>query len=201
MRKTLLFLTVMVLGILSITAQNQDQQTFMFIDGDMLQIIDREQVQLDASIMLSDCTTLNPDGSFLTADGEQLRLKDGECLDVYGVKYRNERQYRYKMKKENKGLNQAQIANRYQNKFHYIKIGGGVFKIQNVAQNRIRKPFTLKNGIVLDPFGIYKTADQEEIRLKEGEFFNMNGVKFENPYQYRKMISKKNKNRKPTVSL
>jgi hypothetical protein len=36
--------------------------------------------------------------------GDRLRLRDGECLDMNGVKYSNEYQYRSKIKQENKNL-------------------------------------------------------------------------------------------------
>jgi hypothetical protein len=37
----------------------------------------------------------------------RLRLRNGECLDMNGVKYSNEYQYRSKIKKENKILPRA----------------------------------------------------------------------------------------------
>ncbi len=191
MKKILVVFALMALGTTTLTAQ--DLVSFLFVDGDMVQLADNEQVRLEEPIILQDCTVLNPDGSFQTMDGKQLRLKDGECLDMYGIKYRNEYQYRYKVKKENKDLTQLQKQSRYENKFHYVKVDGVVYKIKNQAQNRLRKPFTLKNGFVVDPYGTYKTPDLEEIRLKDGECLNMSGVKFEGMSQYRKVLGKKNR--------
>ncbi len=192
MRKIVLFFT-MVFATVTVLAQNLDQVNLMYVDGDMIKIKDGDQEQLQESTMLADCTTLYPDGTFKTADGEQFRLKDGECLDMYGIRYRNEYQYRYKVKKENKGLSQTQLQNKYQNRFHYLRVDGNVFRIQNLAQNRVRKPITLENKIIVDPFGTYQTPDQQEIRFNDGELLNMKGVKYDGIYEYRKVIAKMNK--------
>ncbi|MBQ0734760.1 DUF6799 domain-containing protein [Aquimarina celericrescens] len=192
MRKIVLFFT-MVFTIVTVLAQNLDQVNLMYVDGDMIKIKDGDQEQLQESTMLADCTTLYPDGTFKTADGEQFRLKDGECLDMYGIRYRNEYQYRYKVKKENKGLSQTQLQNKYQNRFHYLRVDGNVFKIQNLAQNRVRKPITLENKIIVDPFGTYQTPDQQEIRFNDGELLNMKGVKYDGIYEYRKVLAQMNK--------
>jgi hypothetical protein len=71
----------------------------MLVDGDVLQIRDRDQIRLQDKIILTDGTTVNPDGS---SRGDRLRLRNGECLDMNGVKYSNEYQYRSKIKQESK---------------------------------------------------------------------------------------------------
>jgi hypothetical protein len=45
--------------------------------------------------LLTDGTTVNPDGTSRKR-GDRLRLRNGECLDMNGVKYSNEYQYRSK---------------------------------------------------------------------------------------------------------
>jgi hypothetical protein len=44
--------------------------------------------------------------------GDRLRLRNGECLDMNGVKYSNEYQYRSKIKQENKKFTQSQMMER-----------------------------------------------------------------------------------------
>ncbi|KAA1247376.1 DUF6799 domain-containing protein [Aquimarina sp. RZ0] len=194
MRKLLLFFGLMTIGTVTLIAQNQHQtfgQTIlMYVDGDMLKVADSDVALVQKSIILKDCTVLNPDGSFRAMDGYQSRLKDGECMDMYGIKYRNEYQYRYKTKKENKGLAQSQIDNRYQNKLHYIKVSGKVYQVTNASQERLRKNVNLGNGILIEPFGIYKESGKEQVRLKDGECFSMGGIKFESSYDQRKMSVK-----------
>ncbi|MBQ4819650.1 DUF6799 domain-containing protein [Aquimarina sp. MMG016] len=195
MRKLILFFGLLTLGTISLTAQNQEpnleETILMYVDGDMLQVIDRDHLVLEESVILEDCTVLNSDGSFQAMDGGQSRLKDGECMDMYGIKYRNEYQYRYKVKKENKDLTGTQLDSRYEKKYHFIKIGSKVYQITDVSQKRLRKDITIGNGIVLDPYGTYQEPGQERVRLRDGECLNMGGVKFDNSYDQRKLMAKK----------
>jgi hypothetical protein len=102
--KRLLIIIVFVLGSTALFAQDQDQDR-LIVDGDVLQIRDRDQIRLQDKIILTDGTTVNPDGTF------QKRIVcvcvNGECLDMNGVKYSNEYQYRSKIKQENKILPKA----------------------------------------------------------------------------------------------
>ena len=106
MKKALLLIAFVVLVTTAISAQDKvqdrdrDQIRLMLVDGDVLQIRDRDQIRLQDPIRLNDGTTINPDGTYLTKNRKQLRLQNGECLDMDGVKYRNEYQYRYKIKQE-----------------------------------------------------------------------------------------------------
>jgi hypothetical protein len=93
--KRLLIIVFAVLGSTALFAQDQDQDRLMLVDGDVLQIRDRDQIRLQDKIILTDGTTVNPDGTFQKR-GDRLRLRDGECLDMNGVKYSNEYQYRSK---------------------------------------------------------------------------------------------------------
>jgi hypothetical protein len=106
-----------VLGNTALFAQDQDprpkQDRLMFVDGDVLQIKDRDQIRLQDKIILTDGTTVNPDGTFQKR-GDRLRLRN-ECLNMNGVKYSNEYQYRSKIKQENKNLTQSQMMERNQN--------------------------------------------------------------------------------------
>ena len=88
----------------------------MLVDGDVLQIKNRDHIRLQEKITLNDGTIVNPDGTFQTKDRIKLQLKDGSCLDNDGIYYRNDYQYQYKIKQENKDLTEVQIQNRNQNR-------------------------------------------------------------------------------------
>jgi hypothetical protein len=67
--KTKWLLIILVLQFLSTIictgsrpAQKQDR--LMLVDGDVLQIRDRDQIRLQDKIILTDGTTVNPDGTF-----------------------------------------------------------------------------------------------------------------------------------------
>ncbi|WP_378182740.1 DUF6799 domain-containing protein [Aquimarina sp. SS2-1] len=192
MRKLVLFFGLLTIGTSTLTAQNlnPEQTVLMYVDGDMLVVVDKAVTPLQETIILDDCTVLNPDGTFQAMDGYQSRLKEGEIMDMYGIEYRNEYQYRYKTKKENKGLNEAQLEMRYQKKLHYIKLSGKVYQVINESQKRLRKNLNLSNGIVIDPYGIYKESGKEQVRLRDGECLTLNGIQYENSYEQRKDLVK-----------
>lgn len=204
MKNTFFLLVLIVFGTITLHAQetdqvkdqNQDRDRLMLVDGDVLQIRDRDQIRLQDKVTLNDGTVLNPDGTFQTRDRDRLRLKDGECLDADGVLYRNEYQYRYKVNQENKGLNQAQVQERNQNRVHYMLVDGEVLQIRNQSQNRLQQQLNLANGGSINPDGSYQTKDRLQFRLKDGECLNMNGQLFKNTYQARKMVKKPVMNKK-----
>ena len=198
MKRTWILAAFVVLGTTMLVAQDRDQiqdrdqDRLMLVDGEVLQIRDREQIRLKEPLTLDDGTVVNPDGTYMTRDREQLRLRDGECLDSDGVLYRNEYQYRYKIQQENKGLAENQIRERNQNRFQVMVIDGEAYQIRNEVQNRIQNQFDVGDGTVVNPDGTYMNKKQEQLRLKEGECINMEGAKFMNMYQHRKMIINKN---------
>ncbi|WP_445955551.1 DUF6799 domain-containing protein [Yeosuana sp.] len=200
MKKMLYLIVLVALGTTTITAQDQnqdkdqdqDQVRLMLVDGDVLQIRDRDQIRLKDKVTLTDGTVINPDGSYLTRDRAQLRLKDGECLDMNGIKYNNEYQYQFMVKQNNKGLSEDQIQQRSQNRTHFMLVDGEMLQIKNQSQNRLQQKLTLQNGIVVNPNGVYQTRERKQLQLKDGECLNMSGEMFKNTYQHRKMILQKN---------
>jgi hypothetical protein len=93
---------------------------------------------------------------YLPERGDRLRLRNGECLDMNGVKYSNEYQYRSKIKQENKNLTQSQMMERNQKRSHLTVIDGNVYQIRNQKQNQLKQKFNLGNGVVVNPDGTYQ---------------------------------------------
>lgn len=200
MKKIFFLIVFVVIGTITIIAQDldqiqdqdRDQVRLMLVDGDVLQIRDQDQIRLQTKLTLNDGTEINPDGSYITQDRLRLRLRDGECMDMDGIKYRNEYQYRYKVEQENKGLTRAQILERNQNRVHFMFANGEIIKVRNQYQNKLQNQLKLDNGTTVNPDGKYETQARIQFQLKNGECLNMNGEKFKNTYQHRKMILKKN---------
>jgi len=199
MKRLTILAASIVLGTASLVAQDRDQvqdrdqDRLMLVDGEMLQIRDRDQTRLDEPLTLNDGTVINPDGTYMTRDQVRLRLRDGECLDNDGVLYRNEYQYRYKVQKENNGLAENQVRERNQNRFQIMVIDGEAYQIRNEFQNQIQNQMQVGEGMVVNPDGTYRIQNQEQLQLRDGECLNMEGAKFMNMYQHRKMIIQKNK--------
>mgnify|MGYP000860088580 CR=1 FL=1 len=113
------------------------------------------------------------------------------CLDMDGVLYRNEYQYRYKIKQENKGLSDAQVQARNENRYQVTMIDGNLYQIRNQTQNQIREQIKLGDNIVVNPDGTYQLRDRKQLRLQDGECLNASGEMFKNTYTYRKMNTPK----------
>jgi len=200
MKKLLLTAVLVALGTTVLTAQerdrdriqDQDRTKLVMVNGEMLELRDRAQIRLTEKQTLVEGTVVQPDGSFVTRNGEQLRLKNGECLDGDGIKYRNEYQYRYKVNQENKGLTQNQVEERNQNRLHYMLIDGEMYRIENQFQNRLQSQINLADGGSVSPDGTYQTRDRKQLKLKDGECLNLDGQKFKNLHQQRKMMVQKN---------
>jgi len=200
MKKKLLIAAFVILGTTSLMAQehdrdriqDQDRTKLVMVNGEMLELRDRAEMHLREKQTLTDGTVVFPDGTFQTRDGERLRLQDGECLDGDGIKYRNEYQYRYKVSQENKGLTEAKIQERNQNRVHYTLVDGEMYLIRNQAQNRLQDPLELGNGVVVNADGTYQTQNRKQLQLQDGECLNMDGEKFKNTYQHRKTMVQKN---------
>lgn len=198
--KTIFFLiALVVLGPTATPAQDRDQEQdqdqvrLMQVDGGVLQIRDHDQIRLQTNLTLNDGTQINPDGSYTTRDRDRLRLKEGECMDMDGVVYNSEYQYRFKIKQENKGLSQAQIQERNQNRTHFILMDGQVFQVRNQSQNQLQQKLNIGNGVTVNPNGTYQTRDRKQLQLLDGECLNMDGKLFKNAKVHRKMMIKKNK--------
>jgi hypothetical protein len=200
MKRNLVLLALIVLGSMALTAQERDQDRIqdqdrtklVMVNGEMLELRDRAEMRLKDKQTLADGSVVAPDGTYETADGDRLKLKNGECLDGDGIKYRNEYQYRYKVGQENKGLTQDQIRERNQNRVQYTLVDGDMYVVRNQTQQRLQESLDLGNGVVVDPDGSFQTRDQKRLQLKDGECLNADGQMFSNMYQYRKMIIQKN---------
>ncbi len=200
MKRKLMMAIFVVLGTALLSAQehdrdriqDQDRTKLIMVNGEMFELKDRAEMHLMEKQTLSDGTVINPDGTYQTRDGKRLRLKDGECLDGDGIKYRNEYQYRHKVNQENKGLTDSQIQVRNQNRVQYTRVDGEIYLVRNQEQNRLQKQLDLGNGVVVNPDGSFKGQDGKQLQLKDGECLNMDGQMFKNTHQHRKMMVQKN---------
>ena len=208
MKKLTMFIIFIVLGTLGLAAQDKDQikdqdrdrDRIILVDGDVLQIRDRDQIRLKDKITLNDGTVVSPDGTYTTRDKERFRLRDGSCIDMEGIFYRNEYQYQYKIKNENKGLSDAQIQERTQNRYHIMNIDGHVYQIKNQAQNKLKQQLKLNNRVVVNPDGSYTNREGKQMHLRDGECLNLDGEMFKNTYMHRKMVAQKNMNANKTMT-
>lgn len=178
--------------------QDRDRDRIILVDGDVLQIRDRDQIRLKDKITLNDGTVVNADGTYIK-DKDRLRLRDGSCLDMDGTLYADEYSYLQKTKKENKNLTEAQIQELTQNRYHIMNIDGQLYQIKNQSQNQLKQQLKLNNRVVVNPDGSYTNREGKQLHLRDGEYLNMDGQMFKSTYMHRKMVVQKNMNANKTM--
>lgn len=201
MKKLISIVLIIVLSTMGLTAQerdrdriqDQDRTNLMMVNGEMLQLRDRAEMRLKKPLRLKDGTEINSNGIYTTKEGKQFKLQNGECMDNDGIKYRNEYQYRFKVQQENKGLTQAQIQERNENRYYITMINDEMYQIRNRSQNRLEQQLNLADGSTINPDGMIQTRDRKELRLRDGECINMDGHVHRNMYEFRKMQIHKGK--------
>lgn len=123
MKKMMMTLLALVLAGGISFAQDQTQQQdklqkrdrihqeehLLYQDGKLYQYRNGERTQLQKQVQLKNGTVCNPDGTCQLKDKTQLRLRNGECLDMTGNRYLNQNKFN-----NNKTMRQNQI-NRIQN--------------------------------------------------------------------------------------
>ncbi|NER16808.1 DUF6799 domain-containing protein [Spongiivirga citrea] len=62
-----------------IQARSQNRFHYVYIDGEVIKVLNQSQNKIEKQVRLGDGTTVNPDGSYVRArDQDQARLRDGE---------------------------------------------------------------------------------------------------------------------------
>lgn len=90
-----------------------------FENGTLYQVKAGVRTQLQTQLMLKDGTQCNPDGTCLLKNKTQLRLRNGECLDMEGNRYMNQNRFnkrkmmteRQTQKSQSKIMKQSRSAN------------------------------------------------------------------------------------------
>lgn len=85
---------------MQIRANAMAQEHFMYQNGQMYRIRNQEKIKLNEAATLQNGTKVNPDGNIQQRDKKQIRMQDGECLDMDGNHYATQDRYREKMEKQ-----------------------------------------------------------------------------------------------------
>lgn len=90
------------------TAQGQQRDRlrihdhYMVRDGKVLQMRDGQGAAITSPQTLNNGTTVNPDGTVQMRGGKQLRLRDGECLDMDGNRYTSQDRMQRRFERQDK---------------------------------------------------------------------------------------------------
>ncbi|HJW18467.1 MAG TPA: DUF6799 domain-containing protein, partial [Flavisolibacter sp.] len=69
------------------------EEHLTLIDGKLYKMLNGVRTQVENQVQLRNGGVINPDGSYLLKNGSQLQLHNGECLDMEGNLYLNQRNF------------------------------------------------------------------------------------------------------------
>lgn len=75
--------------------------TTRLVDGEVVQVMNQSQNRIQSQLNLGNGASVSPDGTYQNRDRKQLRLLDGECLNMEGEMFRNTYQHRKMMLSKN----------------------------------------------------------------------------------------------------
>jgi hypothetical protein len=134
---------------------------------------------------LQNGAVVNPDGSYQLQNKKQKRLKNGECLDLYGNRYKNQQEFNQQMQIRSQAMAQE----------HLMLQDGQMYRIQNQERTQLQEQLALQNGSVVMPDGSVKKQDREQLRLKDGECLDMEGNRYENQERWREKMEQRGMDR------
>ncbi len=161
----------------------QDREYYMFQDGQMHRIREGSRTQLQTQVRLNNGTIIEPNGYFQVANRKRKLLRNGECIDFEGNRYRNQERY------------QKMITQLAQNN-HFIMQNGNVFQVQNGRKSRIQNQVRLDNNTTIDQDGTVRNENRKEYRLREGECLDNEGKRYRSRERFRLMLDRKERNPK-----
>ncbi|MBY0347370.1 MAG: hypothetical protein GTN67_00920 [Hydrotalea flava] len=91
-------------------------------DGKILHNMDGKEMQMQNDMTLKNGTIIKPDGSYHLKNGKQLHLRDGQCMDMNGRKYRSQGMMQRQMQ-GNHGMNMQ--GQKMQSGGHRQNMNGG----------------------------------------------------------------------------
>lgn len=126
-------------GILKAQQQDQIQKQdrihqedhYRFYDGKLYQYKNGVQNQVMEQVRLRNGTVLNPDGSYLLQNQERFQLRQGECLDMDGLRYRTHNQFNKRRSIPDKQINQKRTSGLKRNKPTGSRGGSGAKRGRN----------------------------------------------------------------------
>ena len=98
---------IMLTGTIVAQSQQEEQKTqqdavaknehLVMNDGKMMHNMDGKEMQIENDKTLKNGTTIKPDGSYQLKNGKQLSLRNGQCMDMNGRKYRSQGMFQRKL--------------------------------------------------------------------------------------------------------
>ena len=166
--------------------QAMNQPHFMFRNGVLYQVRNQEQVRVQEQLALENGVVVNPDGSYRLQNQQQQMLRDGECLDPDGNRYKTQEQLREQKHTQLMAMGEP----------HFVFQNGQMYRSQNQLHLQMREQLTLDNGILINPDGSYQLKNGRKEALREGQYLDREGKRYESRDRFREKMELRVRDRK-----
>ena len=140
-------------------------------------------VQFRENLKLQNGTILNQDGSYQLQNGKQFKLRDGECLDVTGIRFASQQQFFRHTQR------QAQVSNGK----YFMMQRGRLYQMKNQQMQPVDSKIQCRNGATLNPDGSYHLKNGRRQQLRDGQCVDPDGNLYQSQQRYHdKMMRRMN---------
>ncbi|MBL6448742.1 hypothetical protein JMN32_20690 [Fulvivirga sp. 29W222] len=165
--------------------QAMNQAHFEAHNGQLYHVQNQVRARVNETLSLPNGMTVNPDASYRLQNRQQNRLSDGECLDGEGNQFRSQQQYHQHMQTRITAMSEP----------HFQFQDGNVYRFQNHMQYQLHEPWKLGNGGVIKPDGSYTPKNGKKEMLKNGEYLDMDGKRYENRERFKDRMEQRVRDR------
>ena len=167
--------------------QDRIHQHLMLKDGKMYQIEGQQMTQLQAQQKLANGCVVNPDGTYQFQNKKKQQLKNGECLDMQGNRFKSQQEFQQQMQNRERAMAQE----------HLVYQGGQMYQVRNQERVQLKEQVKLADGSKVNPDGTWLHKDGTKQQLRNGECLDMAGKRYENQDRFcDKMEQRMNKESK-----
>ena len=161
------------------------QEHLLYKDGKVYQVNNDVQSPVQSQQQLKNGLRVNPNGVCQLQDQKKFQLKNGECLDMDGNRYKSQNDFRQQMQFRSQAMNQE----------HLLYANGNLMRNKNQERVQVNEKIILENGTVVNPDGSYQLKDGNKFQLKEGECMDMDGNIYQSHQHFRDKMEAQMRNK------
>ena len=100
------------------------EEHLQFMDGKLYRYQNGVRSQVQSQVQLKNGGSINPDGSYQLKNQERMQLRNGECLDMEGNRYQNQKMFNQRHMMMQKGMQQNRNMNMQKKQINQNRGGG-----------------------------------------------------------------------------
>ena len=152
--------------------QNRDQvrlgEHLMLQNGEMYRVQDQQRTRLQETLTLQNGTKVSPDGTCRLGTGKSFKLRDGQCLDMQGTRYKSQEALQQRTQMRSQAMAQEHVL--FQN--------GKLYRVKDRSRVEQQEALSLNNGATIKPDGSVQLQNGRSFQLQNGECLDMAGNRY-----------------------